>query len=264
MKTLMVGDVVGKAGRRVLSTVLPHLRAQYELDFIVVNAENAAAGFGITQEIAHELFAQDVDVLTSGNHIWDKREALEFIDREPRLLRPHNYPIDAPGSGWIAVDSAAGHRVGVLNLMGTVFMHPSLNCPFRCADEVLNAKADKVDVLLVDFHAETTSEKQAMGWYLDGRVGAVVGTHTHVMTADEQVLPSGTAYISDLGMTGCHDSVIGMNKEKVLRRFVQKLPERFEVANGPAILSGVVIDIDTGSGLSKSIQRIKIHEDQVS
>jgi len=264
LNILIVGDVVGKSGRRVLLANLPTFRVDNEIDFVVVNAENAAAGFGITQSIATELLDQGIDVLTSGNHIWDKREALDFIDQEPRLLRPHNYPNEIPGSGWVVVDSELGVRVGILNTMGTVFMHPGLDCPFRCADEVLAAKPDDLNVVLVDFHAEATSEKQAMGWYLDGRVTAVVGSHTHVPTADEQVLPQGTAYISDLGMTGCYDSVIGMNKEKVLRRFVQKLPERFEVANGPATLCGVIIEIDPETGKSISIRRVKISEDGVS
>lgn len=264
MNILVVGDIVGKSGRRVLLSNLSELRSQYDIDFVIANAENAAAGFGITEGIVQELFDHDIDVLTSGNHIWDKREALDFIDREPRLLRPHNYPREVPGRGWIVVDSQAGQRVGVLNILGTVFMNPGLDCPFRCADSVLESMPMDVDVVLVDFHAEATSEKQAMGWYLDGRVTAVVGSHTHVPTADEQILPEGTAYISDLGMTGCYDSVIGMNKDKVLRRFVQKLPERFEVANGRGTLCGVIIDADPASGTSNSIRRIKISEDEVS
>jgi len=260
LNILVVGDVVGKSGRRVLLSNLPTLRVEQQIDFVVVNAENAAAGFGITRVIADELLAQDIDVLTSGNHIWDKREALDFIDQEPRLLRPHNFPEGTPGSGWVEVDSEIGVRIGVLNTMGTVFMHPGLDCPFRCADKALKNIPADLKVILVDFHAEATSEKQAMGWYLDGRVTAVVGSHTHVPTADEKILPQGTAYISDLGMTGCYDSVIGMNKEKVLRRMVQKLPERFEVAAGPATLCGVIIDVDPETGRSRAIRRITLDE----
>lgn len=260
MKLLFIGDIVGQSGRRVLLKHLPKLRAQHELDLVVVNAENAAAGFGITQKIANEFFAHHIDVLTTGNHIWDKRETLGFIDDEPRLLRPHNFPPGTPGAGWYVAHTDAGVAVGVLNVMGTVFMHPTLDCPFACVDAALKQKPADVKAVLVDFHAETTSEKMAMGWYLDGRASAMVGTHTHVPTADERVLPAGTAYISDVGMSGCYDSVIGMDKDKVLRRFVQKLPERFEVCEGPGTLCGVVIDIDETTGRSRHIERISLRE----
>jgi metallophosphoesterase (TIGR00282 family) len=260
LNILFVGDVVGKPGRRVLLSNLADLREHYNLDFIVVNAENAAAGFGVTAALAEELFENGVDVLTSGNHIWDKREALEYIGTQSRLLRPHNYPDSIPGSGWLVVDSEIGVPVAVLNLMGQVFMYPSLDCPFRCADAVLAEKPEHVKVVLVDFHAEASSEKVAMGWHLDGRVSAVVGSHTHVPTADERVLPQGTAYISDAGMTGCYDSIIGMNTDKVLMRFVHKLPERFEVASGQGTLSAVVIDVDPATGLSRGIERLSIGE----
>ena len=261
MNLFFAGDIVGQSGRRVLVQHLPSLRERLKLDLVVVNAENAAGGFGVTQKIAANLFAHGVDVLTTGNHIWDKKETLDFIGGEPRLLRPHNYPPGVPGQGWIVTKSASGHAVGVLNVMGNVFMNPTLDCPFRCVDQVLAQRPDDLKIILVDFHAETTSEKMAMGWFLDGRVSAVLGTHTHVPTADERILPNGTAYISDVGMTGCYDSVIGMNKERALRRFVQKLPERLEVAEGQAVLSAVLIKIDDSSGKSSSITRISIRED---
>ncbi len=261
MNLLFAGDVVGQSGRRVLLNALPALCGRLRIDLVVVNVENAAAGFGITEKIAQELLANGVHVMTTGNHVWDKKEALDFIAHEPRLLRPHNYPADVPGCGWYVAQTAAGDKVGIANVMGNVFMNPTLDCPFQCVDAVLSQRPDEVKIVLVDFHAETTSEKMAMGWHLDGRVSAMVGTHTHVQTADERILPLGTAYISDVGMTGCYDSVIGMEKQKVLRRFVQKLPERFEAAEGSATLCAVVIDIDERTGKSRSIKRLTLKED---
>ncbi len=261
MNLLFAGDVVGQSGRRVLLNALPALRERLRIDLVVANVENAAAGFGITEKIAHELLAQGVHVMTTGNHVWDKKETLDFIIHEPRLLRPQNYPADVPGCGWYVARTAAGDQVGVANVMGNVFMHPTLDCPFQCVDALLAQRPDDLKIVLVDFHAETTSEKMAMGWHLDGRVSAIVGTHTHVQTADERILPAGTAYISDVGMTGCYDSIIGMDKHKVLKRFVQKLPERFEAAEGPATLCAVVIDIDERTGKSRSIKRIALSED---
>jgi metallophosphoesterase (TIGR00282 family) len=258
MLIFFVGDVVAKGGRRALFAGLEALEGEYDLDLIVVNAENAAGGFGITRPVADEFFDRGVDVLTTGNHVWDKRETLEFIDDEPRLLRPHNYPAGAPGTGWCVATARNGERVGVLNTMGRVFMHPDLDCPFRCADEVLDSRPSDVKVVLVDFHAEASSEKTAMGWYLNGRVAAVVGTHTHVPTADERVLPGGTAYISDVGMTGCYNSIIGMKTEDSLARFVNKLPRRLEPASGAATLCAVLIDIDEQTGAARSIERIRL------
>lgn len=260
MNLLFVGDVVGDAGWRVLAQQLPVLRARLHIDVVVVNIENAAAGFGVTEKILRACLLAHIDVLSTGNHVFDKREALDLVAREARLLRPHNYPPQTPGSGWYIGTSRAGEPFAVLNIMGTAFMQPVLDCPFACLDRTLAGKPADVKAVLVDFHAETTSEKMAMGWFGDGRVSAVVGTHTHVPTADERILPSGTAYISDVGMTGCYDSVIGMNKEKVLRRIVQKLPERLEAADGRATLCGVVIDIDTHTGHSRSIQRVSVSE----
>ena len=261
MKILFIGDVVGKSGRRALRRFLPELQDQTEADLTVVNAENAAGGFGVTAGVLEEFLEQsEIDVLTSGNHVWDKREALDLIQDEPRLLRPHNYPVGTPGSGWIVATASNGVQVGVLNIMGTVFMHPTLDCPFSSAHQALEKRPSDVKVVLVDFHAEATSEKVAMGWYLDGRVSAVVGTHTHVPTADERVLPQGTAHISDVGMTGCYNSVIGMETAGVLKRFVERVPERFEVASGSASVCGVIIDVDGSTGKSRSIARVRVNE----
>lgn len=260
MNLLFIGDVVGQPGRRAITDQLPVLRSRLKLDLVVANAENIADGAGITRKTANELFAAGVDVLTNGNHAWDKKEALDYITTEPRLLRPHNYPSGTPGTGWIVTTSHAGHKVGVLNLMGNVFMHPHLACPFSAAEKILSEKPADVKMLLVDLHAEVTSEKMAMGWYLDGRVSAVVGTHTHVPTADERILPQGTGYITDVGMTGCYDSVIGMDTAKSLKRFVQKLPERFEVAEGLGTICGVLLDLDEASGRCRAITRVRVDE----
>ena len=260
MQILFVGDVIGKPGRRVLFRALESLAGQHDIELVIVNAENAAGGFGVTRSVVDEFFAHGVDVLTSGNHIWDKREVFEFIDDEPRLLRPQNYPDSSPGKGWLVATARNGARVGILNIMGTVFMHPALDCPFRCADRVLARRPEDVKVILVDFHAEATSEKQAMGRYLDGQVSAVVGSHTHVPTADECVLPKGTAFISDAGMTGCYDSVIGMEVEGSVRRFVERLPERLTVATGKSTLCGVIITVDPATGVSSEIERLRISE----
>ena len=262
MKLLFIGDVVGAPGRRVVARLLPALRKRLKLDLVAANAENVAGGAGVTKDTADALLALGVDVLTNGNHAWDKKEALDYIVTEPRLLRPHNYPDGTPGTGWFVAETAAGHKVGILNVMGNVFMHPHLACPFTCVDQALAAKPDDVKLVLVDLHAEVTSEKMAMGWYLDGRASAVVGTHTHVPTADERVLPNGTGYISDVGMTGCYDSVIGMDIQKSLKRFLQKLPERFEVAEGEATLCAVLLDLDEKTGVCRHIQRIRLRESE--
>lgn len=256
---LFIGDIVGRSGRRVLLDNLDELKRAHDIDYTIVNAENAAAGFGITQSIAAGLLDNGADLLTSGNHIWDKREALEFIVDEPRLLRPQNYPEDAPGKGWHRA-RVGDLTVGVFNTMGTVFMHPTLDCPFRCADRVLDKHLAGCDIVFLDFHGEASSEKVAMGWYLDGRVAAVVGTHTHVPTADERVLPGGTAFISDVGMTGCYDSVIGMKIEPSLKRFLHKVPERFEVSRGRGTLCGVVVSIDPAAGRAARIERVRVEE----
>lgn len=259
MNLLFIGDVVAEPGLRAIASRLESLRRHYRLDIVVANAENIADGAGVTRQKANVLFDLGIDVLTNGNHAWDKKEALEYIVTEPRLLRPHNYPDGTPGTGWF-VAKVNGHHVGILNLMGNVFMQPHLACPFRCAERVLAGKPENVKIVLVDLHAEATSEKMAMGWYLDGRVSAVVGTHTHVPTADERVLPKGTGYITDVGMTGCYDSVIGMDTKNSLKRFVQKLPVRFDVADGVGTLSAVVLDLDEQTGKCRAIERVSVRE----
>jgi 2',3'-cyclic-nucleotide 2'-phosphodiesterase len=257
MNILMVGDVFADSGRTALAKLLPKLRQEHAVDLTVVNIENAAGGFGVTPQIARACLEQGgVDVLTSGNHIWDKKEIIPYITKENLLLRPANFPAGTPGSGYITV-KAGPHRVGVLNLMGRVFMHP-IDCPFRKADEVVQELRRDTPVVVVDMHAEATSEVMAMGWYLDGRVSAVVGTHRHVQTADERVLPGGTAYITDLGMTGPVDSVIGVDKDIIIQRFLPQMPIRFEPAKGPAALRGVIIAVDPETGRATSIQRLNV------
>lgn len=259
MNLLFIGDVMGAPGQRALTAHVGKLREQLRLDVIVANAENVADGCGITAASARGLFDLGIDVLTNGNHAWDKREALEYIQTEPRLLRPLNYPTGTPGAGYYVIEKN-GHRIAILSVLGALFMQPQLACPFRAVDEALAQLPSDVKVILVDMHAETTSEKTAMGWHLDGRVSAVVGTHTHIPTADERVLPKGTAYITDVGMAGCYDSVIGLDTQKALKRLVQKLPERFDVAEGKGTLCGVVIDIDEATGRARSIRRLALEE----
>jgi len=256
MNILMVGDVFGEPGRAALAKHLPRLRREHAIDFCVVNIENAANGFGVTPLIARQALEQGADVLTSGNHIWDKKEIVEYISKENLLLRPANFPAGTPGSGHITL-KAGPHRVAVLNLMGRVFMNP-IDCPFRKADELVPELRKETPIILVDMHAEATSESVAMGWHLDGRVSAVVGTHRHVQTADERVLPGGTAYITDLGMTGPTDGVIGVDRDLILQRFMNQMPVRFEPAKGPAALHGVVIVIDPETGRASDIRRLRV------
>jgi len=255
----MVGDVCGRPGRAMLREHLPGLRRSHGADLVVVNGENAAAGFGITPSVYEEILAAGADVVTLGNHAFDKKEAMGLLDEEPRLLRPLNYPPGAPGRGAVVVE-AGGRRVLVMNAMGRVFLPILLDDPFRAVDGVLEEQRGRFDVAFLDFHGEATSEKEAMGWYLDGRVAAVVGTHTHVQTADERVLPDGTAYITDVGMTGPADSVLGMDKGAMVRRMLQQLPARFEVAEGRRQLNAVVVDVDGDTGRSREVQRIFIRE----
>src|SRR5437016_826396 len=256
MNILMVGDVYGEPGRQAVAKLLPRLRQEHAIDFAVVNVENAAGGFGVTAPIARQILEAGADVMTSGNHIWDKREIVEYITKENLLLRPANFPTGTPGVGHVTV-KCGPHKVAVLNLMGRVFMLP-IDCPFRKADELVPELRKDTPIIIVDMHAEATSESQAMGWHLDGRVSAVVGTHRHVQTADERVLPKGTAYITDLGMTGPTDSVIGVDKELALQRFLSQMPNRFEPAKGPVALHGVVIRIDPDSGRGLSIERLRV------
>ena len=256
MNILMVGDVFGEPGRAAIAKLLPRLREQYKIDLAVVNVENAAAGFGVTPLIAKTFLDQGVDVMTSGNHIWDKKEIVEYIGKENLLLRPANFPAGTPGTGYITVKAGA-YKVAVLNLMGRIFMLP-IDCPFTKANEIVPQLRKETPIILVDMHCEATSESQAMGWHLDGRVTAVVGTHRHVQTADERVLPGGTAYITDLGMTGPVDSVIGVDKDLILRRFLTQMPVRFEPAKGPAALHGAVITVDPETGRASDIQRLRV------
>jgi metallophosphoesterase (TIGR00282 family) len=256
MNILMLGDVFGEPGRAALEKRLPGLKEEHRVDFTVVNVENAAAGFGVTPEIARGLLDLGVDVMTSGNHIWDRKEILAYIAKENLLLRPANFPPGTPGVGHVTV-KAGPHRVAVLNLMGRVFMSP-IDCPFQKADEIIPELRRETPIILVDMHAEATSESVAMGWYLDGRVSAVAGTHRHVQTADERILPGGTAYITDLGMTGPVDSVIGVDKDLILRRFLTQMPIRFEPAKGPAAVCGVVITVDPQSGRASEIRRLRV------
>jgi hypothetical protein len=255
LNILFIGDIIGRTGRRAVEARLHHLVDAHNVDLVVANGENAAAGFGLTINIAAELYDMGIDVITSGNHIWDKREVYDYLDREPRLLRPGNYPPGLPGRGSGVYSTAAGLKVGVLNLEGRVFMN-NLDCPFRAADREIEILRQQTPIILVDFHAEATSEKAALGFYLDGRVSAVVGTHTHVQTADERVLANGTAYISDAGLTGSRDAVIGMRKDEAIDKFLTQLPVRFEVAKKDPILCGVLIEVDEATGRATKVQRI--------
>nr|WP_245523171.1 TIGR00282 family metallophosphoesterase [Thermosediminibacter oceani] len=254
---MLIGDIVGRPGRSIIRETLPDLRKSLNIDFVIANAENAAGGNGITKKIAEELFACGIDFLTMGNHVWDNKDVFNFIEEELRMVRPANYPPGTPGRGSQVVDIDEGLRIGILNISGRVFM-PSLDCPFRAADRELEKLKKVTNIIVVDFHAEATSEKQAMGWYLDGRVSLVAGTHTHVQTADERILPEGTAYITDVGMTGAYDSILGIEREPVIRKFLTQMPSKFEVAKGISQLNAIVVEIDNTSGLARKIQRINI------
>lgn len=255
-KILFIGDIIGKPGRNAISRLLEGLITGYEPDIVVANGENAAGGFGITPEIAEAIHGYGVDIITTGNHIWDRREIYEYISGDARLIRPANYPEGTPGAGSVVVEAASGVKVGVVNLSGRVFMG-DVDCPFRVGRRVVDEVRKLTPVVLVDFHAETTSEKMAIGWYLDGTVSAVVGTHTHVQTSDERVLPGGTAYITDAGMTGPTDSVIGMKKDAIIEKFLTQMPRRFEVASRGLELQGVFVTADAEDGRATSIERIK-------
>ncbi|MCI6158430.1 MAG: TIGR00282 family metallophosphoesterase [Selenomonadaceae bacterium] len=259
MRILMVGDVVGRPGRRYFREITPKLRKEREIDVVIVNGENSAGGKGMTEKSLAELLSGGADVITSGNHIWDKKDVLGFIDREPFLIRPANYPGDAPGKGCCIFPYRA-KNIGVMNLSGRSFM-PPLDDPFQVVEDLLRAMRDDCDILLLDFHAETTSEKMAMAWYLDGRVNAVVGTHTHVQTADARILPKGTAFLTDLGMTGPRDSVLGVETEAILYKFTTGRPVRFEVADGPCIYNGVILTIDDSTNATTGIERIFLSEE---
>jgi 2',3'-cyclic-nucleotide 2'-phosphodiesterase len=257
VKLLFIGDIIGKPGRQAVSRELHRLVDRHMVDLVIANGENAAGGFGITEETANDLYRCGIQVLTSGNHIWDKKDSLDFINREERLLRPANYPEGTPGRGSAVYKTAAGLKVAILNLEGRVFMN-NLECPFRVADREISRLQEETPIILVDFHAEATSEKTSLGWYLDGRVSALIGTHTHIQTADERILPGGTAYLTDAGMTGGIDSVIGVKKEEAITKFLTQLPAKFDVAKNNLRLNGVVVAVDETSGQAVSIERINI------
>ena len=256
MKILFLGDTVGKAGRTIVRHHLKHLQEEYSIDLTILNCENAAAGFGVTPKMADEFFDWGIDVLTSGNHIWDKKEIMGYLAKNTRILRPANYPADNPGRGLAVLKTRSGEEAAVLNLQGRVFMPPT-DDPFRVADAELAKIPKNIKVIFVDMHGEATSEKVAMGWYLDGRVSAVVGTHTHIPTADERILPGGTAYQTDAGMSGPFFSVIGVIKEDVIKRFLTSISERFEEASQDAQLNGVFVDVDSETGKARRIERIR-------
>jgi metallophosphoesterase (TIGR00282 family) len=262
VRILFIGDIFGKPGRDLIRRGVGALVEHHHVDLVVANAENAAAGSGITRELGDQILGWGVDVMTSGNHIWSKREAIDYIGAEPRLLRPANFPAGAPGNGSYLARSADGRTAGVINIMGRVFMN-QLDDPFAVVRREIDALQSRAKVIIVDFHAEATSEKAAMGWYLDGKVTAVIGTHTHVQTADERILPKGTAYLTDVGMTGPHDSIIGVEVEPALSRFLNGMPSRFEPATENPRLNAVVIEADEKTGRAVDIERLSYSLDEL-
>ncbi|MFN8063275.1 MAG: TIGR00282 family metallophosphoesterase [Vicinamibacterales bacterium] len=262
IRLLFIGDIVGRPGRDLVRRGVPALRAYHQIDLVIANAENAAAGFGITREIGEQILDARVDVMTSGNHIWDKKEAISYIGIESRLIRPLNFPAGVPGNGSYIARTESGTTVGVVNAMGRVFML-NIDDPFSGVLREIEKVKERARIVFVDFHAEATSEKVAMGWHLDGKVTAVVGTHTHVQTADERILPKGTAYLTDVGMTGPHDSIIGVEVEPALGRFLNGMPARFETATANPRLNGVIIEADETTGLATDIERISYSLDEL-
>jgi metallophosphoesterase (TIGR00282 family) len=262
MRILFIGDIVGRPGRELVRHGLRGLVEHHQIDVVIANAENAAAGFGITREIGDQILEWGVDVMTSGNHIWDKKEALDYIGVEPRLLRPANFPAGAPGRGSYLVRTRDNVSIGVINVMGRVFM-VSIDDPFAVVLREIEAMRQRARIIFVDFHAEATSEKIAMGWHLDGKVTAVVGTHTHVQTADERILPNGTAYLTDVGMTGPHDSIIGVDVSAALARFLTAMPQKFETATGNPRLNAVIVDADEQTGRATAIERLSYSAEEL-
>jgi hypothetical protein len=254
VRILFIADIIGKPGREVVKNILPGIIEEENIHFVIANCENAAGGFGLTPKISREVFSMGVNVITMGNHVWARKEISEIIAQE-NILRPANFPPQVPGKGWAIIQASNGTKVGVINLMGRVYMS-TLECPFRTADAIIEKISEQAKIIVVDMHAEITSEKVAMGWYLNGKVSAVIGTHTHVPTADERILPQGTAYITDIGMTGPLDSVIGIKKEIILKRYLTQMPIRFEVAKDDLVFAGAVVEIDEKTGIAKSIRRI--------
>ncbi len=262
MRILFIGDIFGKPGREIAKRAIPALVEQRDIDFVIANVENSAAGFGVTGDIADTILGYGVDVMTSGNHIWDKKEVLDYLPRQPKLLRPANFPAGVPGRGSYLGRTRTGEPIGVVNLMGRIFM-PPLDDPFASALKEIDALRGKTRVIIVDFHAEATSEKIAMGWHLDGRATAVFGTHTHVQTADERILPKGTACLTDVGMTGPHDSIIGVTVDAALSRFLNGMPAKFEAAGGPGRLNAVIVTADNASGKATGIERLNLSTQDV-
>lgn len=257
MKVLFIGDIVGKVGRQTVSALLPSLVDRHKIDMVIANGENVAAGFGLTESLVKDLFKMGIHVITTGNHVWDKKDFVGYISKEDRVIRPANFSPGVPGYGSILYTLPDGTKVGVLNLSGRIFMTP-VDCPFRTAQSEIERLQTDAKVIIVDLHAEATSEKVAFGYFVDGKVSAVIGTHTHVQTADEKILSNGTAYITDVGMTGPAHSVIGIDVDQIIRRFLTGMPDRFETAQGQGILSAVVIDIDKDSGKATGIERIQL------
>ncbi|MBI5100301.1 MAG: TIGR00282 family metallophosphoesterase [Nitrospirae bacterium] len=257
MKILFIGDIVGKTGRNALKALLPDLTDKYKTDLVIANAENIAGGFGLTEPLVAELFRMGVQVITTGNHVWDKKDFVHYISKDNRVLRPLNYPPGAPGYGSIILNTPGGHKAAVLNVSGRIFMN-TLDCPFRTAASEVERLQKETNIIFVDFHAEATSEKIAFGYFMDGKVSAVVGTHTHVQTADEKIFPNGTAYITDVGMTGPANSVIGMEINQILQRFLTAMPAKFDTAPGEAVLSAVVVEVNADSGKATGIQRVQL------
>jgi 2',3'-cyclic-nucleotide 2'-phosphodiesterase len=262
VRILFIGDIFGKPGREIAKRAIPAIVEHRQIDFVIANVENSAAGFGVTGDIADTILEFGVDVMTTGNHVWDKKEVLDYIPRQPKLLRPANFPAAAPGRGSYVGRTRTGEPVGVINLMGRIFMSP-LDDPFALAIREIDAMRAKTRVIIVDFHAEATSEKIAMGWHLDGRATAVFGTHTHVQTADERILPKGTACLTDVGMTGPHDSIIGVTIEAALGRFLTGMPAKFESATGPGRLNAVIVTADPASGKATAIERLNLSTQDV-
>ena len=256
MNILFIGDVVGEPGRRAVCGIVPKIKKRERIDFVIANAENIAGGSGITPVLADELLNSCVDCLTSGDHVYKRKEILDRLASDKRILRPANYPREAAGSGSTVIETPVGYKIGVVNIIGRVFMQP-VECPFHVAKAEVERIKPKTNIIIVDVHAEATSEKIALGWYLDGTVSAIVGTHTHIQTADEKILPNGTAYITDVGMAGPYNSVIGRNKEAVLSKFLTHMPTKFDTATEDAQLHGVIIDIDEKTGRANSIRRLQ-------
>ncbi|SMB96265.1 hypothetical protein SAMN00017405_1489 [Desulfonispora thiosulfatigenes DSM 11270] len=256
LNILMIGDIVGNVGRNAVRDVLPSLYKEYNLDLVLANGENAAGGKGITYEILQELYNYNINIITMGNHVWDKKEILDFIEYERTLIRPANFPEGTPGNSYVIYEIENNIKVGVINLLGSIYLQPLIS-PFLIIDNIINEIKKETQIIIVDFHAEATSEKVAMGWYLDGKVSGVLGTHTHIQTADERILPDGSAYITDVGMTGPRNSVLGVKRDLAIQKFLTQMPVRFEMANGKGQLNGVVLTIDPLTGKAKSIERIQ-------